>query len=456
MDVVVSQLSLGKVLRRLCVSRILIGAIDDTSAPATQDTQDSVEPAAKRRRVHRKISPDPSDRLGAIVQQQRRLHTIAVNAMTAADKALVSSFISVSAYLSRVRQQAGLSTLKAATDHIKEQQQAFDWDTRFQRVEASMNSIRTDVAAAAQQVNELPGMVDQILETVKDTIAREVRQQIANNLPQLVQGILPSGLREPILGAVQPALQPLDTDPTDDAMSEDDDNVSDCNDTPHSSIEDTPEERLDEDTAMAQADSTPTPSDSAPAGVSLELSEEAAASMPARSPCQSSNVEMPVEQASVLKSSSKVISPISSYVQRAQGEFDEGTVDADAVSAPYILPEVPPATSLESVAPPPDPPTPTSTPPPLLASASPITLLSALTPLPSAITGPHETIALSSFSLPVQAEGTISTFSTLANASTSVVEQTGLAPSAVGDSISALLSHYNGSPTSTQNSTHEG
>lgn len=91
MEVVVSQLSLGNGFRALCANLMLICALDDTPAPATQDTERSEEPVAKRRRLHEEYSTDSVVDIAAVVEQQQHVQQIAVNAMAAADKALVRS-----------------------------------------------------------------------------------------------------------------------------------------------------------------------------------------------------------------------------------------------------------------------------------------------------------------------------------------------------------------------------
>ena len=67
----------------------LISVPDDSSTPATQETDVVVRPATKRRRIHISESADEDDKIEPIVQQQEELRKIAQNAMVAADKALV-------------------------------------------------------------------------------------------------------------------------------------------------------------------------------------------------------------------------------------------------------------------------------------------------------------------------------------------------------------------------------
>ena len=68
----------------------LISVPDDSSTPATQETDVVVRPATKRRRIHISESSDEDDKIEPIVQQQEELRKIAQNAMAAAEKALVS------------------------------------------------------------------------------------------------------------------------------------------------------------------------------------------------------------------------------------------------------------------------------------------------------------------------------------------------------------------------------
>ena len=333
-----------------------------------------------------------------------------------------------------------------------EQQRSLDIEGRLQQFDESISTIREDVAASNQQLRQLPALVDEIRATISATIEKEVRRQVSEHLPQLLKGILGSAVREQIVEAVQPVVQSVLDERANEMSTDEDDASSGTQHHGHHVNDDAAAEPHD-DTEMTDQ-RTPTPSDGVENDGSDRPDEDAASSISRRSQRRSSTLPQPVEPAATMEQSSKVISGISSYVQRAQELVDTQSPNSPGehrLSAPLApsSPHRPPSSSPPPVpvtTPPPTTPPPPPPSPPMPAMEVPTTTLSALTPLPSTIAshiGPDLTPA-------ALKEATISTLSVFANAPTSSAPTTQLAQHGFGDSISAMLSHYEDSPAPSQ------
>ena len=328
-----------------------------------------------------------------------------------------------------------------------EQQRSLDIEGRFQQFDESISSIREDVAASNQQLRQLPALVDEIRATVTTTIEREVQKQVSEHLPRLLRGMLESAAREQIVQAVQPVLQSVLPETANEMLTDNDALSKAQHD---DQLEDEAGTQPHEDAEMTEQ-STPTTSEGVENDDSDRPEEDAASSISRHSQHRSSTIPQPVDAAAPTEQSAKVISGISSYVQRAQELVDTQSVNSFAehrssTPPPSLSPHRAPSSS--------PPPLPTTTPPPMPASEVPTTMLSALTPLPSTILS-TSVDASTNLTPAAMKEATISTLSVFANAPTSSAPSTQLAQYGFGDSISAILSHYDDSPAPSQDETKE-
>ena len=236
-----------------------------------------------------------------------------------------------------------------SVDSLREmltEQQVPDWTTRFAQVDTSIKTIRDDLTATTQQIAQIPEMVYEMPKSIEETIAREVQKYVAQHLPELVQGMLSLTLREQIVEVVQPVLQSLlSTEETPiPSLGLDNEQIE--------VAEDSSNERFEDDAEMAQNEDTPTQTEEARDDSPTEPEDDAASSISRRSRGSSRNASAPAGQ------SSKVISGISSYVQRAQEPVEtpagDPNTEAGASTPAVVAPQVP----LEPIPQPPAPQTP--------------------------------------------------------------------------------------------------
>ena len=320
-------------------------------------------------------------------------------------------------------------------------------DARLVRVEKMLTDLHQDFNAALNPLKRLPDPIVDLHRSIEGTITQQVRTQLSAQLPDMVETLLPPLVKERIASGALSLIQSTDGD-----VGTTTDQSSEQMDQAHGNTELTALPNLTECGLEVMAQNEPTAS-----SLNAELTSHSRA--PASSIAGASDVSSP----------SRAMSGISSYIQRS-------IQDANPVSAPEPPPQAS-SISLANSAPQLDmqsATTPTSTiselaqpaqtPPPSAPAASasaqvdshfaPFETASALTELISTPVGSvnavlatsrlHDlaTPAFQSIIPPI--EHSTLTLSTFANPSHSVASS--FAPSGVGDSISAMLSHYDSAP----------
>lgn len=312
-------------------------------------------------------------------------------------------------------------------------------DARLDQLEDCVKIITEDAAASSEQVAKLPEIVNDIRATVHNIIAKEVQQQLAQQLDQRLPDLVSLAVQEHFVRAAQPAIEGLSANPSAPPQPDIELNEAIRDAEMEDDAEDGSRKDFDEDTEMDCADGTPTASQQENGASTPAAQDDAASSTSRRSKSRASSVSTPPEPELPEKPQSMVISPISSYIQRAQEAGDAPPENLDSQATSSLFFQTPALDDgMEST----PPRTPTSTPPPLPNSPPPTTMLSALTPLPSTIASLPSLRLPSTLAPAATRDERLSTISTIANAGTSTASAP-FALEAEGDSISAMLSRYN-------------
>ena len=326
-------------------------------------------------------------------------------------------------------------------------QQIDEMDARLGRVETMLTNLQQDFNTALNPLKRLPDLITDLHRSIGETITQQVRAQLSAQLPNMVETMLPPLVKERVASGGLPSTHPAVGDV---GISVDDN--SEPMDLVHGNTEST---------------APPNPIEG---GLEVMAQTERTAPSPNAEPTSHSRPPAsPSAAGTEISSPSRAMSGISSYIQRS---MQDANTNSARTPPPHVssisLMDSAPQIDIQSATAPPSTmselPQPVQALPPsapaasasaqLVSAFAPFESASALTELISTPVGSVNAglatsqvghLATPSFEPIVPTiEHSPLTLSTFANPSYSIASS--FAPSGVGDSISAMLSHYDSAP----------